>query len=184
MSETQDHPSRAPWRVALIMNAGDVGKTLLTCIPIVLMAWYVSAGVTMHSCTPGFGRLRPIPDGYQSIGTFQAARTHDFPALHDEPAPAPVAGSGHLTAITDSTLYGVSEAERPDPAPDVRSLRIKRVFGPSITAHLETPLDPELHEHLLSLHKGAIVTIAGIGHGEDEHTVYIYPVHQVDGIEP
>ena len=54
----------------------------------------------MHSFTPGFGMLRPIPDGYQSIGTFQAARTHDFPALHDEPAPAPVAGSGHLTEIT------------------------------------------------------------------------------------
>ena len=85
MSETHDHPSRAPWRIALIMNGG---------------AWYVSAGVTMHSFTPGFGMLRPIPDGYQSIGTFQAARTHDFPALHDEPAPAPVAGSGHLTGIT------------------------------------------------------------------------------------
>ena len=182
MSETQEDPSRDPRHIALIMTASDIWKSLIAIIPIGLVALYVMAGVMMHSWTPGFGVFRPTPDGYQSVRAFQAARTHDFPALLDQPPPAPVAESGHLITIKDAVLYGVTN--RPDPAPEVKSLRLTRVFGPSITAHLDMPLNAELRTHLLRLRKGAIVTVAGIGHGDGGRNVYIYPVHHVDDIEP
>lgn len=66
----------------------------------------------------------------------------------------------------------------------MKTLRIRRPFGVSIIAHLDVPLRPGLQEHLRTLRKGAIVTIAGIGHGDGEYNIYIYPVHQVNGHAP
>lgn len=75
-------------------------------------------------------------------------------------------------------MYGTQAPSYP--APDVKTLRIARLFGPALVAHLDTPLNPGLQKHLRSLRRGDIVTVAGIGHDSNEHNICIYPVHQVN----
>ena len=166
---------------AAIKTARDLGKGML----IGVIPGYVLAVMWTHSCTPGLGNFLAPPEGYQNIGAYRRARSHDFPALHEEPGPSPVGGGGHLFRIRDGVLHGTTATETPPGRrPDVRTLHIERLFGPNIIAHLDLPLRPGLQEHLRSLRKGAIVTIAGIGHGDGEHNIYIYPVHQVNGHAP
>ena len=160
-------------------------KDALALVLIALAGFYAMWATSLHTWIPGVEVLVETPHGYQSSRAFRAARNHDFPALRDEPPPAPVGGTGHLLRVRDGTPYGTSGATTgTEPAPDVMTLFIRPVFGPMLVAHLDVPLHPRLHEHLLNLRKGAVVTVAGIGHGDGEHNIYIYPIHQVDGIEP
>ena len=109
---------------------------------------------------------------------FRTARNHDFPTLRDQPRPAPVAGAGHLLEVYEGKPHGTSEASTAtEPGPDVTTLYIRAVFGPTLIAHLDVPIDPRLHEHLRSLRKGAVVAVSGIGHGDGDPSVYIYAVH-------
>lgn len=94
-----------PTRIALIINAKDAIKTILTMLPASLIAWYVVWGIWLHTWTPGLGFFHATPDGYQSVQAFQAARCQDFPALHEERPPSSVAGTGHVVEIRDGTLY-------------------------------------------------------------------------------
>ena len=165
---------------ALITTARDLGKGML----IGLMPAYFLAAMWTHSFTPGLGNFLAPPDGYQSVRTYRKARTEGFPALYEKPGPSRVGGAGHLYAIRDDRLYGTTRTEALADPPDVKTLHIERLFGPNLIAHLDVPLRPALLEHLRSLRNGAVVTVAGIGHGDGEHNVYIYPVHQVNGHTP
>ena len=137
---------------------------------------------SLHTWTPGIELLVETPDGYQSARDFRTARRHDFPTLRDQPPPAPVAGAGHLLEVYDGKPYGTSGSPTAtEPGPDVTTLYIRAVFGPTLVAHLDVPIDPRLHEHLRTLRKGAVVAVTGIGHGDGDPSVYIYPVHQVNG---
>lgn len=166
---------------AAVTTAKDLAKGILAG----LIPAYFLAAMWTHSFTPGLGDLLAPPDGYQSVRAWRSTHLHDFPALHPEPRPSRVGGAGHLVEIRDGTLYGTTATDTPaGPAPDVKTLRIARLFGPDIVAHLDVPLDPDLQEHLRSLRKGAVVTVAGIGHGDGKYNVYIYPVHQVNRHAP
>ena len=145
---------------------------------------YIVAAVSTRSFTPGLGNFRPPPDGYQSIQAFRNARTRNFAALYDDRGPGLVAGAGHLRRITNGKLYGTTPSSEAGHSPDVMTLHIERLFGPNIVAHLDVPVGPDVLEHLRSLRRGAVVSIAGIGHGDGESNVYIYPVHQIDGHTP
>lgn len=163
----------------------DLTKGVLMLLLASPLGYGVTSAVWLHTWTPGIELFVTTPEGYQDTRAFRATRTHDFPALHEEPPPAPVADAGHLLRVTDGKPYGTgTTGTGRSPAPDVKTLHIARVFGPDIIAHLDVPLRPDLEEHLRSLRKGAVVTIAGIGHGDGEHNVYIYPVHQVNGHAP
>ena len=174
-----------PTQLVVIIPRKNLVRGALILLLASPLSYYAMWAAWLHTWTPGIELLVPIPDGYQDIRAFRAARTHDFPALHGKPPPGPVAGSGHLLRITDERLYGTETTETgQNRRPEVKTLHIERVFGPDIIAHLDVPLRPDLQEHLQSLRKGAIVTIAGIGHGDGEHNVYIYPVHQVNAHAP
>lgn len=133
--------TRTPTQIALIMNTKEV---IMTMIPLILIAWYVTGAVQLQTWTPGLGLFLATPDGYQSVRAFRAARTHDFPAVHEQPPPSPVAGTGHILAIKDGTLYGTQAP--PGRRPEVKTLRMVRVFGPALVAHLDVPLRPGLQE--------------------------------------
>ena len=135
--------------------------------------------MTTHSWTPVIYELRSPPPGYQSVAAFRAARGHDFPALFEEPAPSPVAATGHLVRVSDGQPYGTNAS-----GVDVKSLHLERFLGANLTAHLDVPISAELSTHLRSLSKGAIVTVSGIGHGDGKYNIYMYPVHRVNGYEP
>ena len=153
---------------------------LVGCTLMVNAAFFYGLLVMMtHSWTPVIYDLRSPPPGYQSVAAFRAARGHDFPALFEEPAPSPVAGTGHLVRVSDGQAYGTNAR-----GVDVKSLRLERFFGTSVTAHLDVPISAELSTHLRSLSKGAIVTVSGIGHGDGRFNIYIHPVHRVNGYEP
>jgi len=167
--------------VALRMTARDTAIWIL----LVLGAAYAMAAMTMHSWTPGLGAFRPTPDGYQSVSAFSKARSHEFPALHPDPGPAPVAGTGHLTKVSRGRLYGTAATETAgETRPEVMTLQIERLSGPIIIAFLDVPLRTSMQEYLQEVGKGAIVTVAGIGHGDGEHNIYVYPVHRINEREP
>lgn len=167
------------------ITLATVIRNLVQIVLAALLPLYVISAMWTHSLAPGAGELRERPDGYQSIRGYRPTRTRDFPALHDQPPPGPVAGSGHLASVEDTRLWSITPGSTPPgTAPKVKTLRIRRPFGVSIIAHLDVPLRPSLQEHLRTLRKGAVVTVAGIGHGDGRHNVYIYPVHQVNGHAP
>ena len=122
----------------------------------------------------------PPSDGYQSVEEFLAERGHEFPALHQTPPPAPVEGTGRLERIYHYWPAGTGAGF----AVDVKALRIERSPAPDLVAYLDVPINRELLEYLRSLSRGDRVTVAGIGHGAGQHTIYIYPVHRVNGREP
>ena len=164
----------------IALNLTPRGSLIL--LLIALAGVYTMWMASLHTWTPGVELLIETPDGYQNARAFRAVRQHDFPALQDEPPPAPVAGAGHLLDVANGKPYGTNVSTRASEAePDVMTLHVRPMFGPALIAHLDVPIDPRLHEHLRSLHKGAVVTIAGIGHGDGDPSVYIYPVHQVNG---
>lgn len=94
------------------IGGGLVGILILAAYIYVLLMF--STG----SWTPLILEFRPPPPGYQSVADFAAARDHAFPALFEEPAPGPVAGTGHLLGIHDgiATGTGVSGTKRQDAA--------------------------------------------------------------------
>ena len=174
-----------PTRVVLVTPRKDLAKAALVVLLASPLGCVAGWAGWLHTWTPGIELFVTTPDGYQDTRAFRSAHRHDFPALHDEPPPAPVAGTGHLHRVTNGTPYGTrSTGTERGRRPDVKTLHIERLFGPAIIAHLDVPLRPGLQEHLRSLRKGAVVTIAGIGHGAGEHNIYIYPVHQVNGHAP
>ena len=152
---------------------------VLVAILILAAYIYVMLVVFTGSWTPLIFEFRPPPPGYQSVADFAAARDHAFPALFEEPAPGPVAGTGHLLSIHDgiATGTGVSGTK-------VKTLHIGRVSRADLRAHLDLPIEPALLAYLRTLSTGSIVTVSGIGHGDGKHNIYIYPVHRVDGHEP
>lgn len=166
-----------------IRVARETGK-LIGRVFAGIAAVYIAAAISTQSFTPGLGSFLPAPDGYQSIHAFQNARIRDFPALYEDHGPGPVAGAGHLRRITNGKLYGTTRSTEPGHRPDVMTLHIERPFGPTIVAHLEVPVRPNVLEYLRSLRRGAVVSIAGIGHGDGRNNVYVYPVHQIDGHTP
>ena len=87
-----------------------------------------------------------------------------------------MAGTGHLARVSYRQPYGTNVSEV-----DVKTLRLERFFGTTLTAHLDVPISPAWSAHLQSLSKGAIVTVSGIGHGDGRFNIYIYPVHRVNG---
>ena len=140
---------------------------------------YVAKVILTGNWTPLVFEFRSPPPGYQSVAGFAAARDHAFPALFEAPAPGPVAGTGHLRNIrgggpTGTDVSGVR----------VKTLHIGRVSGADLYAHLDLPIQPALLAYLRTLSRGSIVTVSGIGHGDGKYSVYIYPVHRVDGHEP
>lgn len=174
-----------PTRVVAIIPRKDLAKAALIVLLASPLGCLASWAGWLHTWTPGIELFVATPDGYENTPAFRTARTHDFPALQREPPATQVAGAGHLRRITKGRLYGTQTAGAvQNSRPNVKTLHIERVFGPDIVAHLDVPLRPGLREHLQSLRKGAVVTVAGIGHGDGEHNVYIYPVHQVNGHAP
>ena len=150
------------------------------CILMVSAAsLYPMLVIVTGSWTPLIYDFGSPPPGYQSVAAFREARGHDFPALFEEPAPAPVAGTGHLVGVEDGRPYGTNVS-----GVDVKTLRLERFLGTSLTVHLDVPISEELSAHLQSLSKGAIITVSGIGHGDGRFNIYIYPVHRVNGYEP
>ena len=151
-------------------------------VAILILAGYIYLMLVFFtgSWTPLVFEFRPPPPGYQSVADFAAARDHAFPALFEEPAPGPVAGTGHLLSIHDggATGTGVSGTQRQDAAH--RACLIVR----DLRAHLDLPIEPALLAYLRTLSTGSIVTVSGIGHGDGRHNIYIYPVHRVNGHEP
>ena len=87
-----------------------------------------------------------------------------------------MAGTGHLARVSYRQPYGTNVSEV-----DVKTLRLERFFGTTLTAHLDVPISPAWSAHLQSLSKGAIVTMSGIGHGDGRFNIYTYPVHRVNG---
>ena len=83
------------------------------------------------------------PPGYQSVAAFREARGHVFPALVEEPAPAPVAGTGHLVGVEDGRPYGTNVS-----GVDVKTLRLERFLGTSLTVHLDVPLSGGSCRHI------------------------------------
>ena len=177
------------------MTRADLSRvygSLLAVIAIVLAFVWISGGggeflepirrgdETEHSPVPAEASEHALPYDYQSAEDFAAERRHEFPALHETPPPAPVEGTGRLTEVYDYWPAGTDAAS----SVDVVALRIDRSPGPHLRAYLDVPVDPELLEHLQSLSRGDRVTVAGIGHGDGQRTIYVYPVHWVNGREP
>ena len=162
-------------RTGMMVAILSIGCSLMVsaafCYPMLV--------ILTGSWTPLIYDFGSPPPGYQSVAAFREARGHDFPALVEEPAPAPVAGTGHLVGVEDGRPYGTNVS-----GVDVKTLRLERFLGTSLTVHLDVPLSEELSAHLQSLSKGAIVTVSGIGHGDGRFNIYIYPVHRVNGYEP
>ena len=166
--------------------------SLLAVIALVLAFVWVSGGggevlepirrvdETEHSPAPSEGPEHTPPDDYQSAEEFAVERRHEFPALHETLPPAPVEATGRLTEVYDYWPAGTDATT----SVDVVALRIERSPGPHLRAYLDVPVDPELLEHLQSLSRGDRVTVAGIGHGDGQRTIYVYPVHWVNGREP
>ena len=121
----------------------------------------------------------PPPDRYQTVEEYLAERGREFPALHETPPPAPVEGSGQLEEIYDYWPAGTGVHDA-----DVMALRIVRSASAQLVAYLDVPINPELLAYLRSLSRGDRVTVAGIGHGAGPSTIYIYPVHRLNGREP
>lgn len=155
-----------------------IGAVVVTTL-IIAGYGYVMLVILAGSWTPLIFEFRSPPPGYHSVADFAAPRDHAFPALFEEPAPGPVAGTGHLRSIHDGvpTGTGVSGAK-------VKTLHIGRVSGADLRAHLDLPIEPALLAYLRTLSRGSIVSVSGIGHGDGRHNIYIYPVHRVDGHEP
>ena len=151
--------------------------TVVAIVPIATL--YTMLVIASGSWTPLICEFRSPPPGYQSVSAFAAARAHSFPTLFEEPAPAPVAGTGYLVDIRDDSSYEVDVN-----GVAVKTLVIARLSGAALRAHVDVPLDPALLAHLRSLSKGAVVTVSGMGHGDGRHNVHIYPVHRVNGYEP
>ena len=123
----------------------------------------------------------PPPDRYQTVEEYLAERGREFPALHETPPPAPVEGGGQLEEIYD---YWPAGTDACTIAVSVKALRIVRSASPNLVAYLDVPINPELLAYLRSLSRGDRVTVAGIGHGAGPSTIYIYPVHRLNGREP
>ena len=140
---------------------------------------YVLEVILTGSWTPLVFEFRSPPPGYQSVADFAAARDHAFPALFEEPAPGPVAGTGHLRSIHGGGATGTDVS-----GVRVKTLHIGRVSGADLHAHLDLPIRPDLLAYLRTLSRGSIVAVSGIGHGNGKYNIYIYPVHRVDGHEP
>ena len=169
MATTKDERTGRMYVIRLIGWALMVNAAVL--YPMLVM--------TTHSWTPVIYDFRSPPPGYQSVAAFIEARGHDFPALFEEPAPSPVAGTGHLVHVYDGRAYGTNVN-----GVEVKTLRLDRLFGANLTVHLDVPISPALAAHLQSLSKGAVVTVFGIGHGDGQSHIYIYPAHRVNGYEP
>lgn len=122
----------------------------------------------------------PPPEGYLSVEAFVAERHHEFPVLHEAPAPAPIEGSGRLVEIYRYWPAGTGA----DSSVRALALRLERSPGPALRAYLDVPVEPELLEHLRSLSRRDTVTVSGIGHGSGTGVINIYPVHRFDGREP
>ena len=122
----------------------------------------------------------PPPEGYLSVEAFVAERHHEFPALHEAPAPVPIEGSGRLVEIYSYWPAGTGA----DSSVDALALRLERSPGPALRAYLDVPVKPELLDHLRSLSRRDTVTVSGIGHGSGTGVINIYPVHRFNGREP
>ena len=155
-----------------------IGEILVASL-ILAACIYVFLAAYTGTWTPLIFEFRPPPPGYQSVADFAAARDHAFPALFEEPAPGPVAGTGHLLSIHDGGATGTGVS-----GTTVKTLRIGRVHRAHLHAHLDLPIEPALLAYLRTLSRGSIVTVSGIGHGDGKHNIYIYPVHRVNGYEP
>lgn len=152
---------------------------VVVAMSIIAACFYVLKVILTGSWTPLVFEFRSPPPGYQSVADFAAARDHAFPALFEEPAPGPVAGTGHLRSILDGLPTGTDVS-----GVRVQTLHIGRVSGADLYAHLDLPIQPALLAYLRTLSRGSIVTVSGIGHGDGNINIYIYPVHRVDGHEP
>lgn len=170
--------------IKLLTSRDSIGLLMMVLIMLATAGsiWYVTAAVRFRTWTPGIELFHATPDGYQSVRAFRNARAHEFPALHEEAAPAAVAGTGRLRSIADGGLYGAGAG--PNGPREVKTIHITRLGGPRLVAHLDVPLAPDLLDHLRSLRRGAIVTVTGIGHGDGESNIYIYPVHALNGYTP
>ena len=121
----------------------------------------------------------PSADGDPSVEEYLADRRQEFPALYETPPPAPVEGSGSLVDIYEYWSAGTSAD-----TDDVTALRIERSSRPHLVAYLDLPINEELLSYLRSLSRGDPVTVSGIGHGAGPYTIFIYPVHRLNGREP
>ena len=122
----------------------------------------------------------PLPDRYQSVEEYLAERAREFPALHETPPPAPVEGGGQLEQIYNYWPAGTDAGI----AVSVKALRIARSANPDLVAYLDVPINRELLEYLRGLSRGDRVTVSGIGHGAGPYTIYVYPVHRLNGRQP
>ena len=156
--------------------------TILLIVIVATSVWISGSGGWLLE---QIGRIQevepmPLPDRYQSVEECLAERRREFPALHQTPPPAPVEGTGQLEEIYDYWPSGTGAGM----AVDVKALRIARRASPQLVAYLDVPINRELLEYLCSLSRGDRVTVSGIGHGAGPYTIYIYPVHRLNGREP
>ena len=170
--------------IQMLSSRNSIGLLMIVLMMLATAGsiWYVTAAVRFRTWTPGIELFHATPDGYQSVRAFRNARAHEFPALHEKPAPAAVAGTGRLRSIADGALYGAGTL--PNGPRAVKTIHITPLGGPRLVAHLDVPLGADLLNHLRSLRRGAIMTVAGIGHGDGESNIYIYPVHALNGFAP
>ena len=117
-------------------------------VAILILAGYIYLMLVFFtgSWTPLVFEFRPPPPGYQSVADFAAARDHAFPALFEEPAPGPVAGTGHLLSIHDGGATGTGVS-----GTNVKTLHIGRVHRAHLRAHLDLPIEPALLAYLRTL---------------------------------
>ena len=153
-------------------------------LPIVIVAaavWLSGAGRWLLEQMRPAKEAEPLPPaaGYQSAEEYLAERGREFPALYETPPPAPVEGTGRLDEIYDSWFAGTGVGT----GVDVTAVRIERPARPHLVAYLDVALNPELLAYLRSLSRGDRVTVSGIGHGAGPSTIYIYPVHRLNGRE-
>ena len=91
-------------RTSMMVAIWSIGCILMINAALV----YPMLVIVTGSWTPMIYDFQSPPPGYQSVATFREARGHDFPALLEEPAPAPVAGTLTRTGWTSGPGRGTT----------------------------------------------------------------------------
>ena len=155
---------------------------ILLIVIVAAAVWLSGTGRWLLERIRPTKEAEPMPpaDGYQSAEEYLAERGREFPALYETPPPAPVAGTGRLDDIYDTRYAGPGAGI----GVAVKAVRIEGRAGPNLVAYVDVPINEELLAYLRSLSRGDRVTVSGVGHGAGPSTIYIHPVHLLNGREP
>ena len=155
---------------------------ILLIVIVAAAVWLSGTGRWLLEQIRPAKEAEPMPpaDGYQSAEEYLAQRGREFPALHETPPPGPVEDTGRLAEIYDTWYSGTGAGL----GVAVKAVRIERRAGPNLVACLDVPINEELLAYLRSLSRGDRVTVSGIGHGAGPYTIYVHPVHRLNGREP